>query len=96
MNVYNHGGVLRGKCEIKNIIICRIGYELEESGLYRAGYAYIDSGSKVLSLVGDFNGLYTFDLVSGKKKKRSFLDKGCCIYSSVGGSLIGSILVISF
>lgn len=50
----------------------------------------MDSGSKVLSLVGDFDGLYTFDLVSGKKKKRAFPDKGCCIYSNLGGSLIGS------
>lgn len=64
--------------------------------MYRAGHAYIDSGSKILSLVGDFDGLYTFDLVSGKKKKRAFLDKGCCIYSSVGGSLIGSIFIISY
>lgn len=64
--------------------------------MYRAGHAYIDSGSKILSLVGDFDGLYTFDLVSGKKKKRAFLDKGCCIYSSIGGSLIGSTFFISY
>ena len=42
--------------------------------------------------MGDFDGLYTFDLVSGKKKKRAFADKGCCIYSNIGGSLIGSML----
>ena len=42
--------------------------------------------------MGDFDGLYTFDLISGKKKKRAFADKGCCIYSNIGGSLIGSML----
>ena len=69
----------------------RFGYELPESGSYRNGYAHVDTGSILLSLVGDFEGMYTFDLLSGKKKKRSFQDKGSCLYSCSAGSVIGSL-----
>lgn len=68
----------------------RIGYELPESGSFRAGFAQVDSSSTLLSLVGDFNGLYSFDLISGKKKKRNFADHGSCVYSSPSGSVVGS------
>lgn len=69
---------------------CRIGYEMPESGHYRAGFADIDESTTLLSLVGDFEGVYTFDIASGKKKKRLFQDQGSCIYSSSAGSVIGS------
>ena len=68
----------------------RIGYEMPESGHYRAGFADIDDSTTLLSLVGDFEGFYTFDIVSGKKKKRLFQDQGSCVYSSSAGSVIGS------
>ena len=90
MNIYNHGGLLRAKYFFFFIFYIRIGYELEESGYFRAGHCYVDSGSQILSLVGDFDGLYTFDLISSKKKKRAFSDRGCCIDSNIHGSLIGS------
>ena len=90
MNLYNYGGILRGKCAFLISLMCRIGYELPESGRYRSGFAHSDTGSLLLSLVGDFEGLYTFDMISGKKKKRSFQDKGSCMYSCSAGSLIGS------
>lgn len=72
-------------------IICRFGYELPESGRFRAGFADIDGSTALLSLVGSFEGLYTFDISSGKKKKRPFQGQGSCIYSNAIGSLIGSM-----
>ena len=75
------------------VYFSRIGYELPESGSFRAGYAQVDSTSTLLSLVGDFSGLYSFDLVSGKKKKRNFAEHGSCIYSSPSGSVVGSLPV---
>lgn len=90
MNIYNYGGLLRAKYVFSASFIPRIGYELPESGRYRAGYAQVDSTSSLLSLVGDFSGMYSFDLISGKKKKRLFHDHGSCIYSSSAGGLIGS------
>ena len=68
----------------------RIGYELPESGNYRSGFAFVDAGSSLLSLVGDFDGIYTFDLISRNKKRRLFSDHGCCVYSSNIGTAIGS------
>ena len=63
---------------------------MPDSGHYRAGFADVDGSTTLLSLVGDFDGVYTFDLTSGKKKKRMFQDQGSCIYSSGIGSLVGS------
>lgn len=63
---------------------------MPDSGRYRAGFADVDGSTTLLSLVGDFDGVYTFDLTSGKKKKRLFQDQGSCIYSSGVGSLVGS------
>ena len=90
MNIYNYGGLLRAKYVFSTSLLQRIGYELPESGRYRAGYAQVDSSSSLLSLVGDFSGMYSFDLISGKKKKRLFHDHGSCIYSCSTGGLIGS------
>ena len=74
-------------------MIYSLGYETPDSGHYRAGFADVDGSTALLSLVGDFDGIYTFDLNSGKKKKRAFQDQGSCIFSSAGGSLVGSMIL---